>query len=455
VLGSIASCCPAIHVATVLHDCIMTNSSALPFCRPVNAAALKLHDYHDIITHPMDLGTVHSRCLLGEYDIMQDLLHDVELVFKNAMLYNPKGHVVHSMAEEMSQFSMNQFDLLASHWRKISTSIDDTTDKEGLSCKDYGKMSMRLGARITLKMSKKEKGKNDKAHEHNASFHDKIEMGSSIVQSASQSRSLFNPTAQIVPESMQRSSSKYKARVGKFNVSLSGPHDIAQSMVGNDVWLLNKRNNCSTVGKGKKKKQKKSSVEESISSLLGQRQTESWLGDEVLNAVRRLRTDFFVCHLCPKQHMSHAEKDKLLAFETYLSGFDAKSIILENKSCVNRQKSGLADTRCGLLELSQYRNFQFDTIRRAKYSTAMLLYYLKNPKAPGLIPTCTSCQKDIKQVRWHRVKKAFDERRRNSLSSSVRATCIAMDREDLCAECLPVTSQRQEYIPVRMSTYSF
>ena len=34
---------------------------AWPFYKPVDAAALGLHDYHDIIKHPMDLSTIKVR----------------------------------------------------------------------------------------------------------------------------------------------------------------------------------------------------------------------------------------------------------------------------------------------------------------------------------------------------------------------------------------------------------
>lgn len=34
---------------------------AWPFYEPVDAVALQLHDYHDIIKHPMDLSTVKVR----------------------------------------------------------------------------------------------------------------------------------------------------------------------------------------------------------------------------------------------------------------------------------------------------------------------------------------------------------------------------------------------------------
>ena len=34
---------------------------AWPFYKPVDAVALGLHDYHKVITHPMDLGTVKAK----------------------------------------------------------------------------------------------------------------------------------------------------------------------------------------------------------------------------------------------------------------------------------------------------------------------------------------------------------------------------------------------------------
>lgn len=49
------------------------------------------------------------------------------------------------------------------------------------------------------------------------------------------------------------------------------------------------------------------------------------------------------------------------------------------------------------------------------------------------------------------MNKAFDERRRNSLSSSVSSTSVPMDREELCAECFSRTSRKLEFIPVRVS----
>ena len=40
------------------------------------------------------------------------------------------------------------------------------------------------------------------------------------------------------------------------------------------------------------------------------------------------------------------------------------------------------------LSLCQGNHYQFDTIRRAKHSSAMVLYHLHNPDAPAFASTC-------------------------------------------------------------------
>jgi len=448
VLTGIPSSCPVIHVATILHDCIMTHPSALAFCRPVNATALKLHDYHDIIKTPMDLGTIHSRCLLGEYDTLNEFKTDIELVFRNAMKYNPKGHIVHKMAEDMLVFTHDQFKTLASFWKVLGVGVCEESGHQPLSCRECGNISMRLGASIVAKEKNgKESSKFTALPPRNIDMSSKLDVGKGLPNT------LAAPT---IPQSV----AEYKCnevndtQAKGPNLVTGGTKAIVRTMVGTDLWLLNKKSSChSTQGKKKKKNQKKLSMKDNFPPPTScQRRTESWLGDEVSAAVRRLRTDFFVCHLFPKKDMTNTERDQAASFSTYVQTFrDLLSASKVDHIREINKKSAVADTRNGLLEFSQYRNFQFDTIRRAKYSTAMLIYYLQNPHAPGLIPTCTKCQTNITDVRWHRVNKAFDERRRNSVSPSVRATCVPMDREDLCAGCFSETNRKDDFIPVRVS----
>lgn len=77
--------------------------------------------------------------------------------------------------------------------------------------------------------------------------------------------------------------------------------------------------------------------------------------------------------------------------------------------------SPFVDTRQTFLEMCQYRHYQFDSMRRAKHSSMMLLYHLHRPFQDSLRPTCVACRLKIKDVRWH---------------------CELCDNYDLCSRCV-------------------
>jgi hypothetical protein len=81
---------------------LMKHKHGWVFNEPVNAKALGLHDYHDIIKHPMDFGTIKARLSQNFYKSAREFAEDVRLTFQNAMTYNPKGQDVHVMAEQLS-----------------------------------------------------------------------------------------------------------------------------------------------------------------------------------------------------------------------------------------------------------------------------------------------------------------------------------------------------------------
>jgi hypothetical protein len=77
---------------------------------------------------------------------------------------------------------------------------------------------------------------------------------------------------------------------------------------------------------------------------------------------------------------------------------------------------------------SQGNHYQFDTIRRAKYSSAMIMYHVNNPTAPAFIHTCDSCNHDITRGnRWE---------------------CEKCTEYDLCDTCKPKVAHPHELKPV-------
>lgn len=63
---------------------------------------------------------------------------------------------------------------------------------------------------------------------------------------------------------------------------------------------------------------------------------------------------------------------------------------------------GFFDTRHAFLKLCQINHYQFNTLRRAKHSSMMVLYHLHNPTAPAFMRTCFTCFNEIGANKgWH------------------------------------------------------
>ncbi|XP_011100465.1 histone acetyltransferase HAC1 [Sesamum indicum] len=58
-------------------------------------------------------------------------------------------------------------------------------------------------------------------------------------------------------------------------------------------------------------------------------------------------------------------------------------------------ESEFFDTRQAFLSLCQGNHYQYDTLRRAKHSSMMVLYHLHNPTAPAFVTSCATCHLDI------------------------------------------------------------
>ncbi|XP_076003715.1 bromodomain-containing protein 3-like isoform X1 [Genypterus blacodes] len=91
------------HCDAILKEMLSKKHAAYawPFYKPVDAEALELHDYHDIIKHPMDLSTVRKKMDKAEYTDPQSFATDVRLMFSNCYKYNPPDHEVVAMARKL------------------------------------------------------------------------------------------------------------------------------------------------------------------------------------------------------------------------------------------------------------------------------------------------------------------------------------------------------------------
>ena len=445
--------CPALQVASLLRNRVMALPKGAPFRRPVNAAAMNLKDYHTIIKKPMDLGTVYSRCVLGEYKDLREFLSDVELVFSNAKRFNPAGHIVHTMAIEMQDVFFRELDTLTKQWNDSAEL--NSSDENSAFWSRYAEMSMSLDKRL-FGHSKVDDASlativssDDNLSEISTPSHVNQNVDLSVEAMADEAAvardELTSCSSDAVPTSsspvraeepvtLNARGKKVKLPTKKLDLLTDGPDAVQQCMVGEDVWLLDKRSPIPPKGVFSAKKKNGKRKNDAQDEAPSKRRRQSWLGEEVGLSMRKIRTSFFTCSLTPKTLPSQEEKCKLRDFSTYIAPFATLS---QNITDSYIASSRIADARHALLEFSQYRNFEFDTLRRAKYSTSMLLYHLHNDDAPGLVPSCTSCSKTIEHVRWHQIRKR-----------SIRQDPSA---EELCSKCHSTRSDGDKFIPLPVS----
>eukprot|EP00250_Pteridium_aquilinum_P011855 c20351_g2_i1 orf=875-5692(+) len=107
---------------------------------------------------------------------------------------------------------------------------------------------------------------------------------------------------------------------------------------------------------------------------------------------------FNICERC------YAAEQKLDEWARHpMSSKDAHQLVpipstetlLDTKDKDEIMESEFFDTRQAFLSLCQGNHYQYDTLRRAKNSSMMVLYHLHNPTAPAYVTTCNICHRDI------------------------------------------------------------
>ena len=396
--------CPAVEAATLLRDKIISDPVALFFRKPVNAAALNLADYHSIIDQPMDLGTIYAKCMVGEYATLQDLVDDVELVVANAKKFNPPGHIVHTKADELRVLFFKRLNEAVQSWP-----LDDVKAEDWRAARD---LNLRLDARFS----------SDSASEV------------SFVSGSSQT---------LVPEK--------ENTISVPQILAGGAVAVEQRMAGKDTWLLEKKS-YSVSGKSLSKKaqnRRRKSNTPCPNEPPAKRRRQSWLAEDVCASVRKMRMALFSCSLVPQETSTPESEEKEAEFIEYARNFNAE---LDDTVALD---STLADARHALLEFSQFRNLQFDTLRRAKYSTTVLLYHLHNPEAPGVVPCCSGCGKRTGDVRWHKVGKVVEKKRPGTLAAPAylqkRSEPSPFVPEEICSTCFAARPDQSDFIPVQVT----
>uniref|UniRef100_A0A3B5BDY3 Bromodomain-containing protein 3-like n=1 Tax=Stegastes partitus TaxID=144197 RepID=A0A3B5BDY3_9TELE len=178
------------HCDAILKEMLSKKHAAYawPFYKPVDAEALELHDYHDIIKHPMDLSTVRKKMDKGEYSDPQSFATDVRLMFSNCYKYNPPDHEVVAMARKLQDVFEMRFAKIpdegleasvpsttplvskstASSDSSNNSSSDESSDSEEERATRLAELQEQVGAQLAVlsqapvSKPKKKKEKKDK-----------------------------------------------------------------------------------------------------------------------------------------------------------------------------------------------------------------------------------------------------------------------------------------------------
>jgi hypothetical protein len=83
-----------------------------PFLYPVDYIALGIPHYPNIVSHPMDLGTIEKKLGGGPkveqanypaYNTVDEFIADVRLVFRNCLTFNGPDHVITQMGKNVEE----------------------------------------------------------------------------------------------------------------------------------------------------------------------------------------------------------------------------------------------------------------------------------------------------------------------------------------------------------------
>jgi hypothetical protein len=146
-------------------------------------------------------------------------------------------------------------------------------------------------------------------------------------------------------------------------------------------------------------------------------ETTTWLRAQVSDAILKMNDEMIVVQLQPLDGPKSAAG----------GGGEAEDDPDPPMSCE------FTDSRHVFLKMSEFHHYQFDTLRRAKHSSMMVLHHLLSPDSPALTHSCDNC--------------------RNVITSSVRYHCDTCKNYDLCADCKINMGEQHphELVPVRLA----
>ena len=404
---------------------IMNKQIAYPFLRPVDHVALEIPDYPNVIKNPMDLGTIRENLRSNQYNTVLEFAKDVRLTFQNAITYNPAQHPINQNSLKLlAEFESHMADVVAEFGTIIESkdAIDNILSVYPLT--DRLNSVTPKASNDGNDMDVEGEGDGDgEGRKRSASF-----VLGSPVSSIVIDRNCWSHDSRLVQ--VNKISPRGSGQsIASFGTLLEGQDEDRDSSDGEIMECRRMEslaeadidiNSWRPYNNGLK-----NSLTLNMSNLdyqvtpfekpdLGLKGANNLMA-ELSKGVHHLKDDLFVFKFAPTASLNTRKKAN--------TGKDKKEIKRTNPigteeisdHCMKLLRkvdpdlsdpdatfcTPFVDTRQTFLEMSQFLHLQFDSLRRAKHSSLMLLYHLHNPYSQHLRPNCSICKNKLVEMRWH------------------------------------------------------
>jgi hypothetical protein len=463
----------AFQIATSFVRSLRQHCLSLAFNQPVDPVLLKIPDYLEVIKQPMDFSTVAKKLRTHQYQRVSDMLGDIDLTLDNAMSYNPLKHPVHTAAANLKTYYLREWKVLSDRWKEKHLQQDTTTstsnsdivgnlDSESLQLKSVNNLSAVGAASEDIDPQDSICGLVGDEEESNDGVN-KRKRNVSVEFSAATEHDDESEANPLRPSLMHSASvnsmtsnCSYENDGSDFTYASTMAHgdgldEEEDSNTSEDSFAcLDASSTSSAVGEVSSSSSSSSSSLMSCANgseakaMLKRLQEQHWLMRDVGKSVYKLRGDLLVLHLSPSAAPNDiARKLSKRAWDSYV-GKDNRAVVDLLSSSTNQAQSmsdssssmfagerriqlsfndndpdphhvsrPLMDGRHTMLEVSMFKHLQFDSLRRAKHATSLLLYYLHFP-SHSLHASCGRCCCVLEGLRWH---------------------CSSCTDYDICGEC--------------------
>jgi hypothetical protein len=380
---SVVKATPNAHLLRYLRN--IPSTFTYPFLTPVNP--IQVPDYYAHITHPMDLGTILSKLSLGCYGSSDEVLHDANLMYENCRMYNGVLHPYVILAKRCMQYVQCVISHMMGTLRKKNNTLrfDDLDLSLQAECVYMIRELIIISQhpnnnsdidddRVFVVRTDLNYDEDNSKDIHQYEREEYTDLDCIIDHNTHRSNNILNDDDHAKDQERNTLEQNPKKNDNKYR------HDYSRTKNKNKNKKNNSKNNPTTYHKLPALDAGPHAIAAHMDymplSLLpsaSPMMENNWLPRELSKSIARLHKDFFVVELA-----SPEDDDKMKEYMGDSFGVHTDSISSTCSS--NTNGTNVFASRSKLLDFCQQEKLQFDTLRRAKHSSMMLLRTLKDTR---------------------------------------------------------------------------